>query len=208
MLLAGCLVPGFEGGNERFRDATDVRLRSSDWPQGRRIDGSDCRGRGGDHCLQAAHAFAAGRLPPRASAGDSASNALVIASLLQRHGNRGCPRLKEASEAEVKPYPIGDFHLDSAEARTAAASSLSSSPSTGRLSSPLSNAARRSRGATPQTSCVNSLVDRLRPSLTKVLSGFTRTEPTSPIPLATPGRRVEIRETITNQKPFRAQAFE
>ena len=120
------------------------------------FNGSQHRGRSGDRRLPQAYAAAAGRLPVRASADHPASHALVVAPLLAAPRVSRLPQVEgEASpKRKFKAYPIGYFHIDIAEVRTAEASSISLSPSTGPRSSPLSNSARRSPGATPQTSCV------------------------------------------------------
>ena len=72
---------------------------------------------------------------------------------LQRHGVSRLPQVEgEASpKRKFKAYPIGLF--PSTLRSPPRASSISLSPSTGPRSSPSSNSARRSPGATPQTSC-------------------------------------------------------
>ena len=75
---------------------------------------------------------------------------------LQRHGVRGCPRSKARPRPSGSSRPIRSAISISTSRRfePPRASSISLSPSTGPRSSPLSNSARRSPGATPQTSCV------------------------------------------------------
>ena len=127
---------------------------------------------------------------------------------LQRHG--GSSRLPEV-EGEASPkrkfkaYPIGYFHIDIAEVRTAEGKLISSlSPSTGPRSSPLSNSARRSPGATPQ-SFLRRLIEAVPYKVHTVLTddGTHFTDPTG-----NSRSPVEIREMIAERKPFRAHAFE
>ena len=117
-------------------------------PQGRRIDGLTVE----EEAVIIAFAgirFCLRRLPLRASADDCSSDPLVVASLPAAPW----PRLPEV-EGEASPkrkfkaYPIGYFHIDIAEVRTAEGRLSSSSRSTGPRSLLSSNSARRSRGAT------------------------------------------------------------
>ncbi len=110
---------------------------------------------------------------------------------LQRHGISRLPEVEgQASpKRKFKPYPIGYFHLDSAEARTAA----------GKLSL-LVAIDRTSKFAfveRRETVSRRNAADFLRRLLRRPIEavpyegprGFLpTTEPTSPIPLATPGR--------------------
>ena len=85
------------------------------------FNGSQHRGRSGDRRLPQAYAAAAGRLPVRASADHPASDALVVAPLLAAPWNLEGPQVEgEASpKRKFKAYPIGYFHIDIAEVRTA-----------------------------------------------------------------------------------------
>jgi hypothetical protein len=70
---------------------------------------------------------------------------------LKRHGISRLPQVEgEASpKRQFKAYPIGYFHIDIAKFGPLRASSISSSRSIGRRSSPSSNYTRRSRAAPP-----------------------------------------------------------
>ena len=74
---------------------------------------------------------------------------------LQRHGISRLPQVEGEASAKrkFKAYPIGYFHIDIAEVRTAQGKLYLSSPSTEPRSSPSSNCMRRWRVAPRETSC-------------------------------------------------------
>ncbi len=76
---------------------------------------------------------------------------------LRRHESRGCPRLKgKPLRSESSRLIRSDTSISILPRfEPPKANSTSSSRSTGPRSLPSSNSARRSRGATPQTSCVD-----------------------------------------------------
>jgi transposase InsO family protein len=79
-------------------------------------------GGGGDHRrVPASHAAAAGRLPLRPATDDPAPDALFFAPLpaASRHQPVAGDRWRQADEKKFKRYPIGYFHVDLAELRTA-----------------------------------------------------------------------------------------
>ena len=103
-------------------EEADLGRRSSDRPEGATINGAVGRGGGGHRRLPKAYPAAARRLPLCPAADHPASDALITASLpaAPRH-LPACPRSKATSRRrrKFKAYPIGYFHIDIAEVRTA-----------------------------------------------------------------------------------------
>jgi transposase InsO family protein len=95
--------------------------RSSHRPEGCEVDDPDDRRRGDHRRLSAAHAAATGRLSVRPAGHDPAPDAIALHRCLQRHGISRLPEVTGDKEPKkkFKAYPIGYFHIDIAEVRTA-----------------------------------------------------------------------------------------
>jgi hypothetical protein len=67
------------------------------------------------------HTLLARRLPLCLASHDPASDAVVFASLLQRHGISRLPEVEgeKLAKKQFKTYPAGFFHIDIAEVQTA-----------------------------------------------------------------------------------------
>jgi hypothetical protein len=97
-------------------EATHLDCRSANRTEGRQIDGSVSRGRGGDRRLPTPYVAAAGRLPVRVAGDHPAPDALVAAA----------PRISQLPAIEgdapirhkFKSYPIGYFHIGITKVRT------------------------------------------------------------------------------------------
>ena len=106
---------------------------------------------------------------------------------LQRHGVSRLPQVEgEASpKRKFKAYPIGYFHIDIAEVRTAEGKLY--------LLVAIDRTSKFAFVELRETVSRRDAADFLRRLIEAVLTRSTRslptTEPTSPIPLATPGRR-------------------
>ena len=89
--------------------------------EGGEVDGPDDRARGGDRRLSSAHAATAGRLPLRpAGQGPEPYAFNRCHRCLQRHGISRLPQIdgEKTAKSKFKTYPIGFFHIDTAEVRT------------------------------------------------------------------------------------------
>jgi transposase InsO family protein len=105
-------------------EGADLRFRPADGTEGTQIDSLVSRGRGRRCRPPKAYFVAARRLPVRPAADRPASDALVAASLPQAPrdlpaaaGRRRC--VAQAQVQGLSAYPIGYFHIDFAEVRTA-----------------------------------------------------------------------------------------
>ena len=111
----------------------------------------------------------------------------------------------EASpKRKFKAYPIGYFHIDIAEVRTAEGKLylLVAIDRTSKF------AFVELRETVSRRDAADFLRRLIEAALTRSSRSLPTTKPTSPIPLATPRSPVEIREMIAERKPFRAHAFE
>ena len=107
--------------DRRQVEAPDLGRRCSDWPEGRQIDGPVDRGGGSHRRLPKAYPAAAGRLSLCPAADHPASDAVIPASLPAApwHLPAAAGRRREPDRSKFKAYPIGYFHIDIAEVRTA-----------------------------------------------------------------------------------------
>src|SRR3974377_1258091 len=114
---------------------------------------------------------------------------------LQRHGISRLPQVEGEASAKrkCKPYPIGYFHIDIAEVRTAEGKLylLVAIDRTSKFAS--LNCMRRSRAGPPGTSCVACSP----PSLTRSTPSSPTTEPTSPRPATQARQRPTSRQPST-----------
>jgi transposase InsO family protein len=182
-----------------------VGLRSRDGSEGTEIDGPDRRGRGDGRRLPKAYAVAARRLPLRAPADDSSSDALVPSSLPAAPWD-----LKAAVEGEASPKrkfkanPIGYFHIDIAEVRTAQGK-LYLIVAIDRASKfayvELHEKVARSTAADFLRRLIEAISYQVHTVLTDNGTHFID-------PAGECWCPAEIREMIANRQPFRAHAFD
>jgi transposase InsO family protein len=98
-----------------------LRRRFADRSQRAHINGAVDRGGGDRRRFPAAHPVSARRLPLCAATDDPAPDPILTASLPERYGISRLPQVEDesADKRKFKTYPIGYFHIDIAEVRTA-----------------------------------------------------------------------------------------
>jgi hypothetical protein len=128
----------------------------ADGTEGAQIDGPVSRGRGRRRCLPKAYFVAARRLPLRPAGHPPASDALVPSSVSATRWDLAAAagRRRSLRQAKIQGFTRSAIFIStSPRFELRKASSPSSSPSTGRRSSPSSRGTRRWRAAPRGTSC-------------------------------------------------------
>src|SRR5437868_15411475 len=97
-----------------------LRRRSADRPETAELNRAVDRGGGDCRRVPSAHLTAARRLPVCAAGDDPASDPIIVASLPEA-ARHLVPQVRDegAAKRKFKAYPIGYFHIDIAELRTA-----------------------------------------------------------------------------------------
>ena len=98
-----------------------LRRRFADRSQRAHINGAVDRGGGDRRRFPAAHPVSARRLPLCAATDDPAPDPISLHRCLKRYGISRLPQVEDesADKRKFKTYPIGYFHIDIAEVRTA-----------------------------------------------------------------------------------------
>ena len=170
------------GINRRPSPSGSVGIRSpTSRPAPRTPDQRCCRSpKRQSSSPSASNAAAARRLPLCPAAHHPASDPLVIASLPAAARNLELPQIEGEASAKrkFKAYPIGYFHIDIAEVRTAEGKLylLVAIDRTSKFA--FVELHEKVSRSTPQTSCVGSLT----PCPTRSTRSLPITEPTSPLP--------------------------
>jgi len=102
-------------------EETGVGRRPANWPKAANLDGAVDRGGGDRRRLSPAHLAAARRLPLCAAGHHPALDRSSLHRCLQRHGisRRLQDQGGRPDKRKFKTYPLGYFHIDIAEVRTA-----------------------------------------------------------------------------------------